>query len=104
AQLLGHQRISDVEHIDRDATRAVEVGKLEPRQCAQHPVGEPAHGDDAEVSDIAGDDLVEFAFADELSRGWKALLDLAALLRENDGRMRQSAIFETRRAGDTVLA
>src|SRR4029077_42744 len=60
--------------------------------------------DDADVAEIAGDHLVELVFADELPRGGKALLDLAALLREDDGWMRQPAVFEARRTGDTVLA
>ena len=36
---LRHERISDVEHIDRDARGAVEIGKIEPRQSAQQAIG-----------------------------------------------------------------
>src|SRR6185369_17798791 len=61
AQLLRHQRIGDVEDVDGDAARAVEVGKIEPRQRAQHPSGKPADHDDADVVEIAGDQFVELA-------------------------------------------
>jgi len=44
---LGHQRIGDVEHVDRNARGAVEIGEIEPRQCAQQIVGEAAEHDDA---------------------------------------------------------
>ncbi len=104
AQLLRHQRIDDVEHVDRDAAGAVEVGEIEPRERAQHAVGEPADHDDADVVEVAGDHLVELALADELLRGRQPLLDLEPLLRENDGRMRKPAVLEARRTGDAVLA
>src|SRR5262245_30455304 len=34
AQLLRHQRKSDVEHVDRNAARAVKISEIEPRQRA----------------------------------------------------------------------
>src|SRR6516162_3590907 len=104
AQLLRHQRESDVEHVERNAARAVKIGEIEPRQRAQYAVSEPAEDDDADVGEIARDHLVELARADELLRGRKALLDLEPLLRIDDGRMRQPAIVEARRPGEAVLA
>ena len=50
---LRHQRIGDVEHIDRNARDAVEIGEIEPRQRAQQPVGEAAEHDDADLADVA---------------------------------------------------
>src|SRR5262249_57871366 len=84
--------------------RAVEIGEIEPRQRAQHAIGEAADHDDADVGEIARDHLVELACADELPRGRKALIDLEPLLRIDDGGMRQPAIVETRRTGEAVLA
>ena len=34
AQLLRHQREADVEHVERNAARPVEIGEIEPRQRA----------------------------------------------------------------------
>ena len=41
AQFLGHQRIGDVEHVDRDAACAVEVGEIEPRSARNTPLVSP---------------------------------------------------------------
>ncbi len=83
---------------------AVEIGKIEARQRAQHAVGEPAHDDDADVGEVAGDHFVELLLADELLRRRQPLIELEPLLREDDRRMRQPAVFEPRRAGEAVLA
>ena len=104
AQFFRHQRIGDVEHVDRDAAGAVEVGEAEPLERAQHAVGEPAERDDADLREVAGDHLVELSFTDELLRGGQPLLDLEPLLREDHRRMREPAVFEARRPGDAVLA
>src|SRR5262249_4246598 len=94
----------DVEHVDWNPAPAVKVGEIEPVERAQYAVGKAAQHDDADVGEIAGDDLVELPLADEFLRRRQPLLDLEPLLREDDGRMRQPAIFEARWAGDAVLA
>ncbi len=104
AQLLGHERKRDVEHVDRYAARAVEIGEIESLERAQHPVGEPSEDDDADLGKVTRDHLVELARADEPLRGGKPLLDLAPLLRKDDGRMRQPAIVKARRTAEAVLA
>src|SRR5262249_47012181 len=80
------------------------ISEIEPRQRAQHAVGEAADDDDADVGEIARDHLVELARTDELLRGGKPLIDLEPLLRIDDRRMRQPAIIEARRTGEAVLA
>ncbi len=104
AQLVRHQRERDVEHVDRDAACAVEIGEAEPRQRAEHAVGEPAKRDDAHVGEVAGDHFVELVLADECLCGREALLELEPLLREGDGRMRKLAVVEARRSGEAILA
>ena len=51
-----------------------------------------------------GDHLVELVLADEFLRRRQPLFDLQPLLREDHRRMREPAVFETRRAGEPVLA
>ena len=104
AHLLGHQRIDHVEDEDRDAACAEHVGEIEPRQRPQHAVGEPAHHHDAHVVDVAGQDLVERARADEGERGRQPILDLQPLLHEGQRRMREPAIVEARRPGQPMAA
>ena len=104
AHLLRHQRIDDVEHVDRNARGAVEIGEVEPLERAQHAVGEAADHDDADVVEVAGDQLVELVLADECCAAGRRSSTLQPLLREDDRRMRELAIVEARRTGDAVLA
>ena len=55
ADFLRHQRIDDVEHQERHARDAEHVGKADALQRAQNGVGKPAHDDDADIVEIAGD-------------------------------------------------
>ncbi len=102
--LVRHQRIGDIEYIDRNARSAVKIGKIEARQRAKQPVGQSAENDDADLADVAGDQLVELLLADEFLRGRQALFDFQPLLREDDRRMREPAVFEPRRSLEAVLA
>jgi hypothetical protein len=97
-----HQRIADIEHIDRDARGAVEVGKIEPRQSAQHAIGQAAENDDADFANLAGDQLIELLFANEFLRRRQALFDFQPFLREGRRRMREPAIFEPDRSREPV--
>ena len=99
AQLLRHQRIDDVEHQQRHPRRAEDIGEAEPLQRAQHAVGEPAHDDDADLVDIAGDHLVELALADEGLRRRHPALDLEPLVHEGHRRMGKPRVIEPRRPG-----
>src|SRR5215471_2223384 len=89
-----HKRISDVEHIDRDARGAVEISKIEPRQSAQQTIGQSAENDNADFADLTGNQLVELLLTNELVRRRQALFDFQPLLREGRGWMRKPAIFE----------
>ena len=104
AHFLRHQRIDAVEHMDRHARRAVDLGEVEPLQRAQHARGQPAANDDADVGEVAGNELVEALLADEGDRRRQAVLDLQPLMHEQRRRMRQPRVFEARRAGDAVAA
>ena len=101
---IGHQRIGDVEHIDRNARSAVKIGQVEPRQRAQQIVGEAAEHDDADLVRIARNHLVELLLADKFLRRRQAFLNLEPFLGENHRRVREAAIFETRRSGEAMLA
>ena len=101
---LGHQRIGDVEHVDRNARGAVEIGEVEPRQRTQQVVGEAAEHDDADLVRLARDHLVELLLADEFLRRRQALFDLEPLLGEDHRRMGEAAVFEPRRTGEAMLA
>jgi hypothetical protein len=98
AHFVRHQRIGDVEHIDRDPRGAVEIGQIEPRQSAEHSSGQPAENDDADFADLAGDQLIEFLFGNEFLRRRQALFDFQPFLREGRRRMGKTAIFELDRA------
>ena len=54
--------------------------------------------------DLARDHLVELLLADELLRRRQALFDLEPLLGEDHRRVGEAAVFETRRAGEAMLA
>src|SRR6185295_3762411 len=51
-QLVRNQRIREIEAIDRNARIAEIVGEAEPRERAQHRVGEAAEYDDAEILEV----------------------------------------------------
>ena len=101
---LRHQRISDVEHIDRNSRDAVQIGEIEPRQRPQESIGEAAENDDADLADVARDEFVEFLVAGELLRRRQPLLELEPLLREDYRRMGELAVFETRRSLEPMPA
>ena len=102
--LVRLQRIGDIEYIDRNARGAVKVGKVEARQRPKQPVGQSAENNDADLANVAGDQLVELLIADEFLRGGQALFDFQPFLRENNRRMREAAVFEPRRSLQPVLA
>ncbi len=104
AQLLRHQRIDDVEHQQRHPRRAENIGEAEPLQRAQQAVGQPAHDDDADLVEIAGNHLVELALADEGLRRRHPALDLEPLVHEGHRRMGEPRVIETRRPGEEALS
>ena len=78
AHLLRHQRIGDVEHIDRHARsrRTGRRGRAAPARAAR--CCEAAQHDDADIVEVAREELVELVLADEVARGRQPLLDLEA--------------------------
>ena len=76
----GHQRISDIEHIDRHPRGAVKIGEFETRQRPKKPIGQAAENNDADLANFAGDQLIELLLSDEFLRGGQALFDLQPLL------------------------
>ena len=86
-----HDRVGDVEHVQRDAGVAVGVRQAQQLQCAHHVVVHPALQDDAEVLRILGEELVEPVVLDELHRRRPALLDLLALV-QIAGRRQHDAV------------
>ena len=85
--LLRHQRIGDVEDVERHAARAEGIGAAEQLERPQRVVVQPALQNDADVGRLAPEQLVHAALGDEALRGGQALLDLLLLLRV--GRRRQ---------------
>src|SRR5580704_14669862 len=101
--LFRQQRISDVEDVNWNARGAVEIGEIKPLERAQQSIGQPAENNDADLFSLACDKLVEFLLANEFLRGRQALFDFQPFLREDHRRMREPAIFETRRAGQGAM-
>ena len=95
--LLGHQRVGDVEHQQRDVGRAEGIGQAELLQAADQRVVEPALHDDAEVGVRAREQLVELVLDDVAPRGRDALLALQLLVAEGDRRMREPHVVEAGR-------
>ncbi len=58
-ELLVDQRIGDVEHVERDAAGAEDVGEPDDFERAQRGVVHAALHDDADVAAIAVEELVE---------------------------------------------
>ncbi len=104
AQLLRHQRIGDVEAIDRDARTAEQVGEPQPFERARDAIVEPAERDDADLGEVARKELVEFLGADEFLRRRLALLDLELFVQERDRRVGEPRVVEFGRAGQAVDA
>ena len=95
--LVRHQGIGDVHHIEGNAAGAPDVGQAEPLQGAQHAVVHAALQDDADVADVARHELVQPALLDELHRGGPALLDLLLLVDVGGGRQDDAAGIAPRR-------
>ena len=89
--LVGDQRIGDVEDVERDAARSPDVGQAQPLQRAQHAVVHAALENDADLADIAGHEFIQPAFPDELHRGRPARLDLLLLMMEGGRRQHDAA-------------
>ena len=92
--LLGHQRVGDVEHAERNVAVAIGIGKAQLLQRPDHGVVEPALQDDADIVAVAVEHLVELVLGDELQGRRHAVLDLVFLLRIGRGRQADPAVVE----------
>ena len=79
---VGHQRISDVEDIDRDLRIAIGVGQARHLQHPVERVEEAALDDDPDLPAGSPEPLVQALLPDEGDRRGPAVLDLLDLVRE----------------------
>ena len=86
--LVGHERIDDVEHVDRHIRIAGRIREADLLQGAHQGIVDPALHDDADILMPAVECLVEFVLGNELPRGGHAHVVLALLLAVGDGRVR----------------
>ena len=84
--LVVDQRISDVEHVDRHGSLAIDVGQTKLLQRAHHRIVEAALHDDADIGRFRSEKFVELALLDEFDGGRPALLDLFPLVEIGGGR------------------
>ncbi len=101
--LLGDQRIGDVQAIDRDFRYAEGVGQPQLLQRAHGHVVHAALGNDADVVVRAGEHLVQLLLAHELLRGRPAHIDLELLL-QIGGRRQHDLVVVERRIFECVVA
>ena len=92
--LLGHQRVRDVEHVGRQGHVAMRVGKAGHGEPAVQHIEKPALHDDAELAILGPQRLVELVLDDELQRRRQPPLQLVGLLAEGGRRMRQPVVVE----------
>ena len=90
-QLVGDDRVRDVQHVQRHLRFSERVGKSEQLQRAEHAVVHAALQDDPEVAHVGREPLVQPAFADEAQRGGPALRDLLLLVEIARGRQHDAA-------------
>jgi hypothetical protein len=100
AQLGRHQRVGDVEHVQRDAAVAEGIGQAHALQRADQRRVQAALHDDAQLLQVAVEGLVEPVLGDVALRGRDALLDLELLVAEGHRRVRQPHVVEAGRLGD----
>ncbi len=104
ADLLGHQRVGDVEHQQRNLGGAKGIRQFELLQRPHQRIVQAALHDDADVFMAAGKGFVEAVFEDLAPRRRQALLEHELLVVEGRRRMRQARVVEARRIFHQRLA
>ena len=77
-----HQRVGDVQDVERHAGVAPDVGQASPHQRPHHAVVHAALQDDADLLQVAGEELVHAVRLDEVHRGGPSARDLVPLMGE----------------------
>ena len=101
-QLVVHQRVGHVHHIQRDLRVAVGIGQIELLQRPDQGVVAAALTGNAQVSRPLGKELVEPALLDEAHGGRPALPDLLLLV-QKAGRRQHDAAHVALRLGHGLL-
>ena len=94
--LLGHQRMGDIQHMGGDRDVAVRIGQARHCQAPVEHVEQAALHDDAELAVLGSQRLVELVVDDELLCRGQPPLDLVGLLPEGGRRMAQALVAEGR--------
>jgi hypothetical protein len=92
--LLGDERVGDIEAVDGDLRGAERVGLAEELQRADDSVVHAALADDPQVGPLAIEELVEAVFLHESDGGGPAHVDLVLLLRVGRRRQADAAVVE----------
>ena len=71
-EFIVHQRVGDVQHIQRNVGLAEVVGQAQQLQCTHHAVVQTTLHDDAKVLHVFGKKFVELVFLNELQGRWPA--------------------------------
>ena len=90
-ELVVHQGVGDVHHVQRDLRLAIHVRQPQALQRADHGVVEPALQGDAHVRGLLGEELVEPALLDEAHGRGPAFLDLFFFVDEAGRRQHDAA-------------
>ena len=96
--LLGHQRVHDVEHQGRQRHVAVAVAEARQRQPAVQHVEQAALDDDADIAVGRPEPLVELVVDDEPLRRGQPPSHLVDFLAEGGGRVAQPVVVEAGRS------